>query len=89
MTSSEKFNNSKFGCFINSAKGRVFRLFGGIIFLILGIIFFDSTLGKISLIWSFFPLSATIFNICWISFALGGPLSGKKISEIQVNTKEN
>lgn len=81
MKAYEKFNNSAFGCWINSGTGRIFRLLAGVVFLVLGIIYFKTNLGIASLIWSFFPLSAGIFNLCWISAALGGPLSGSKITQ--------
>jgi len=83
MINAKKFNNSTFGRWINSRVGRVFRLCAGAIFLVLGIIFIDNSWGKASLLWSFFPLTAGIFNVCWISLVLGGPFSGKKICEQQ------
>jgi len=83
MRTYEKFNNSAFGCWINSPTGRLFRLSAGIIFLMLGIIYLDTLPGIASLIWSIFPLSAGVFNICWVSLVLGGPLMGYKIVEQQ------
>ena len=73
------FNASGFSHFLNSPGGRIFRILAGIGFLILGLIFRDHPLGVLSLVWSVFPLSAGAFDICYISAALGGPLSGNTI----------
>jgi hypothetical protein len=74
--------------FINGLAGRIFRLVMGIGFLVAGVLFRDHTLGVISIVWGLFPLSAGIFDICYISAALGGPLSGKKIRAQQVNLRK-
>ena len=73
------FNGSGFSRFLNSPGGRIFRIVAGIGFLILGLVFRDHLLGVLSLAWSVFPLSAGAFDICYISAALGGPLSGRAI----------
>ncbi|HEX3270310.1 MAG TPA: hypothetical protein VHR15_06650 [Ktedonobacterales bacterium] len=73
------FNGSGFSRFLNSRGGRIFRIVAGIGFLVLGLIFRDHLLGILSLAWSVFPLSAGAFDICYISAALGGPLSGNRI----------
>ncbi len=73
------FNQSGFSHFLNGPSGRVFRIVAGLGFLILGLVFRDHLLGVLSLVWSVFPLSAGAFDICYISAALGGPLSGKQI----------
>ena len=73
------FNQSGFSRFLNRPAGRIFRLVAGMGFLILGLIFRDTPLGVLSLVWSVFPLSAGAFDICYISAVLGGPLSGKTI----------
>jgi len=75
----ESFNRSRFSKFINSRGGRIFRLVAGLIFLIVGIIYIDTTLGVISMIWSVVPLSSTGLDLCYISAALGGPVSSKTI----------
>lgn len=75
----ESFNQSGFSHFLNGPSGRVFRIAAGMGFLILGLVFRDHLLGVLSLVWSVFPLSAGAFDICYISAALGGPLSGKQI----------
>lgn len=79
MTKYESFNQSSFSKFLNSLAGRALRLFVGIIFLVVGYLYREHALGVISMIWGVLPLSAGAFDICYVSAALGGPLSGKKI----------
>lgn len=79
MTSHERFNRSGFSRFINSSAGRTFRLTAGLVFLIVGILFRAHPLGLASMVWSILPLSAGAFDVCYISAALGGPLSGARI----------
>jgi len=81
MSLHESFNKSGFSKFINSMAGRVFRLAAGLGFLVVGFIFRDHWLGVVSMAWSIVPLSAGIFDLCYISALLGGPISGKKIRE--------
>lgn len=84
MQSADKFNQSGFSRWINSSSGRVFRISAGMGFLIIGVIFIDSPWGVASIIWSFFPLSAGLVDLCYISAVLGGPLSGSKIRRQQL-----
>ena len=79
MTKYESFNQSSFSKFLNSPAGRILRLVVGIGFLIIGYLYRDHALGVISMLWGLLPLSAGALDICYISAALGGPLSGKKI----------
>ena len=79
MSMHESFNRSGFSKFLNSLAGRIFRFVAGIGFLVIGCLYRDHLLGVISILWSIFPLSAGAFDICYISAALGGPLSGPKI----------
>ena len=78
-TAADAFNRSSFARFINSSAGRVFRLAAGTTFLVVGSVYRHAPLGVAAMIWSVFPLSAGAFDVCWISAALGGPLSGSKI----------
>jgi hypothetical protein len=87
MTKSESFNQSGFSKFLNTLAGRILRLVMGIGFLVVGFIYRDHTLGIISMLWGLLPLSAGIFDICYVSAALGGPLSGRKIRSQQVQLK--
>ena len=70
----ERFNRTGLSRFINSSTGRGFRLGAGLAFLAVGLLFRHHPLGIASLIWSFFPLSAGIFDLCWVSTVLGGPI---------------
>jgi hypothetical protein len=79
MTKYESFNQSSFSKFLNSPAGRILRLVAGIGFFVVGYMYRDHALGVISMLWGLLPLSAGAFDICYVSAALGGPLSGKKI----------
>jgi hypothetical protein len=79
MTKYESFNQSGFSKFLNSMAGRILRLVAGIGFLVVGYMYRDHVLGVISMVWGVLPLSAGAFDICYVSAALGGPISGKKI----------
>jgi hypothetical protein len=79
MTWHERFNHSGFSRFINSLSGRAFRIAAGLAFLGVGYAFRAHPLGVASMVWSIFPLSAGSFDVCYISAALGGPFSGKRI----------
>ena len=79
MNKYESFKQSGFSKFLNSLAGRILRLVAGIGFLVVGYMYRDHALGVISMVWGVLPLSAGAFDICYISAALGGPLSGKKI----------
>ena len=77
------FNQTGFSRFINSGAGRVFRLAAGTAFLTVGWIYRTEPLGMLSMAWSVLPLSAGIFDVCWVSAVLGGPLTGSKIRACQ------
>ena len=79
MSLHETFNRSAFSQLVNSGGGRVFRLAAGLAFLAVGWTYRGHPLGIAAMVWSFFPLTAGALDICWISLALGGPLSGSKI----------
>jgi len=79
MSMHESFNRSGFSKFLNSLAGRIFRLITGTGFLLVGYIYRDHLPGLICISWGMLPLSAGAFDICYISAALGGPLSGAKI----------
>jgi hypothetical protein len=79
----QTFNASGFSRFINSGAGRLFRLVAGAGFLVAGYLYRDHALGVVAMVWSVLPLSAGGFDLCFISAALGGPLSGAKIRSAQ------
>ena len=76
---SDGFNRSALSRFLNTPGGRVFRVAAGAGFLALGYLSQFDTLGMIAAAWGLLPLSAGGFDICYISAALGGPISGAKI----------
>jgi hypothetical protein len=39
----------------------------------------------VSIVWGVLPLIAGAFDICYVSALLGGPISGKKIRDKQMN----
>jgi hypothetical protein len=75
----ESFNRSGFSKFLNRPAGRVFRFVAGTGFVATGVALRHRVSKMLSLAWSFFPLSAGAFDVCYISAALGGPFSGDKI----------
>lgn len=79
MGAADRFNQTGFSRWINSAPGRAFRLTAGTAFLVTGLVLRDSTLGIVLMAWSVVPLSAGIFNLCWISAVLGGPVRSREI----------
>lgn len=79
----ESFNQSAFSKFINTPTGRVIRFTAGMGFLMGGILQSKKSSGIVSILWSLLPITAAVFDVCYISGALGGPLSGSKIRETQ------
>ena len=72
----ESFNRSPFGRWINSPAGRLFRTTAGTGFLVAGLATRGSAGGKASVVWGVLPLTAGLFDVCYVSAALGGPLRG-------------
>lgn len=83
----EAFNKTQISRWINSGRGQAFRLCAGIAFLVLGIIYRTSPLGIASIVWSIFPLSAGLFDLCFISGLLGGPWKGSQIRPYQTKSE--
>ena len=79
MPRADRFNATGFSRWINGPSGRAFRLGAGAAWLAFALVFRDHWWGVAAGAWSFLPLTAGIFDICWISAALGGPLQGKTI----------
>jgi hypothetical protein len=82
MKSYDAFNQTDFSKFLNKPVGRVFRFAAGIGFVFIGYVYRNNTLGIFSMVWGALALSAGAFDMCFISAALGGPLSGSKIRSI-------
>ena len=76
MNRAVRFNRSRFGRFLNTAAGRVFRVAAGTAFVAVGLRRRRTGAGKVSLLWSVLPLSAGGLDICYISASLGGPIRG-------------
>lgn len=79
MTLSRRFNGSRFGRFLNSPAGRVFRLVGGTAFVLVGVGLAVSgapILGVASVVWGALAISAGGFDVCYFSLVLGGPFTG-------------
>jgi hypothetical protein len=79
MSRADRFNATGFSRWVNDPSGRAFRLVAGAAWLVLGLVFRDHWWGVAAAGWSFFPLTAGIFDLCWISAALGGPLRSRTI----------
>lgn len=77
MPAAHTFNRSRFGQWVNGSTGRLFKLTAGTAFLAVGLTFRGTAWGMAALAWSALPLSAALFDVCWISAALGGPLRGR------------
>ena len=83
MSLGARFNATGFSCWVNGPGGRVFRLVAGAVWLTVGLVFIDHWWGVAAAAWSFFPLTAGVFDLCWISAALGGPLRSRTIRDAQ------
>ena len=75
MKTYETFNKSGFSKFINTPAGRAIRFAAGTGFLMAGLANRKKKGGLVSVLWSFLPLSAGLFDVCYFSGILGGPLS--------------
>lgn len=72
------FAKSSFAQFMASPAGRVLRVVAGA-GMIAGGISMDSNGGNALAVVGAVPLSAGLFDICWLSPIFGGPLKGKDI----------
>ncbi len=79
MPRADRFNATGFSRAINGPGGRAFRLVAGAAWLAFAVVFRGQWWGNAAGVWSLLPLTAGIFDLCWISAALGGPLRGKAI----------
>jgi hypothetical protein len=83
MAAHDSFNRSAFSQFINSSAGRVLRVAAGAAFLGVGVAYRRTAPGKLALLWSAVPLSAGALDLCYVSAALGGPISGSEIRALK------
>ena len=79
MSRAELFNATDFSRWVNGPSGRAFRLVAGVAWLVFAVTFRGQWWGLAAGVWSFFPLTAGLFDVCWISAALGGPMQGRTI----------
>lgn len=82
----DRFNRTGLSRWVNSDPGRAFRLCAGAAFLTAGFLLRDSAAGIALMAWSAVPLSAGVFNLCWISAVLGGPVRSEAIRAQQAST---
>ena len=78
MSIAESFGRSGFARFINSPGGRAVRIIAGLA-IFGGGYTVGGTGGIVLMVVALVPLSAGLFNLCWISALLGGPLSGSRM----------
>ena len=77
----ERFNHSGLSRFLNGRAGRAFRASAGAGLLAAGFAVRMEPAGVAAIAWSLFPLSAGVFDVCYLSAALGGPFTGARIRE--------
>ncbi|MHA6511989.1 hypothetical protein [Tessaracoccus sp. Z1128] len=82
-TTADSLNRSPFGRWINSPAGRIFRTTAGTGFMVAGLIARRRAAGKASLAWGVLPLTAGLFDVCYMSAVLGGPLRGHDCRAVQ------
>lgn len=79
MSRAERFNATGFSQWVNGPSGRAFRIAAGAAWLCYAVVARDQWWGVAAGAWGLFPLTAGLFDICWISAVLGGPLQGTTI----------
>ena len=79
MSRADRFNATAFSRWVNGPGGRAFRLAAGVAWLTFAVTFRGQWWGDAAGAWSVLPLTAGLFDVCWISAALGGPLQGRTI----------
>ena len=75
-TAADSFNRSAFGRWLNTPAGRIFRATAGTGFLVGGLATRRTAGGKAALAWGVLPFTAGLFDVCYVSAVLGGPLKG-------------
>jgi hypothetical protein len=78
-TRADRFNATGFSRWINGSSGRAFRFVAGVAWLAFAVAFRGHWWGIAAGLFGLLPLSAGIFDLCWVSAALGGPLRGETI----------
>lgn len=86
MTNIELFNKSHFSEFIKTPKGRIISIVSVTSLLTIGYLYRKRSTGVLSIMVGMLPLSAGISDIFYVSAALAGLLSGKKIRRMKLRS---
>ncbi len=79
MSAAESFGRSGIAQFINSTAGRVTRAVIGLGLIGWGYAQRGTEAGTVLMVVGLVPLAAGLFDWCYISALLGGPLSGARL----------
>ncbi len=79
MSVAESFAQTAFAQFVNSPAGRGLRIAVGLGLIGWGYAQRGTELGTVLMVIGLFPLAAGVFDWCYVSALLGGPLSGARI----------
>lgn len=88
MARADRFNATAFSQWVNGPSGLAFRMAAGAAWLLFALVARDHWWGILAGAWGLFPLTAGLFDICWISLFLGGPLQGRAIRAGQAAIRE-
>jgi hypothetical protein len=81
MTIAESFGRSRFAQLVNSPGGRLARIVVGIGLIGWGYTLRGGVMGVVLIVVGLVPFVAGTFNLCLISALLGGPISGKRVTQ--------
>ena len=81
MSLAESFAQSGFAQFINTPTGRIVRILAGLGLIAWGYLQRADSAGMLLIVGGLVPLAAGVFNLCFISAMLGGPISGARIAK--------
>jgi hypothetical protein len=81
MSMAESFAQSAFAKFINTPAGRITRIVAGLALIGWGYTQRAGLTGIILMVVGLIPLAAGVFNLCFISALLGGPISGARLAK--------
>lgn len=81
MSLSESFGHSAFARFINSPSGRIARIVAGLALIGWGTTRLPGTGGIVFMVVGLIPLAAGLFDLCFVSALLGGPIDGTRIAK--------
>jgi hypothetical protein len=84
MKKADSFCHSGFSRFINSPAGRFTRLVVGLVLITWGLTELNTATGIVLFIIGLIPFIAGAFDLCLVSALLGGPISGKRVRELNL-----